>query len=192
MEQIITLAFPFPKGEKGAGLITFAQNLCEKNGLHGTPPKMGPHATIIPPFYCTDREMMTMAILTRQMWKFSGRFMHVSTTGFGVFPPVEQFDDTGAIYIGLELDEHYREFIEKHKLGWPLPFVHPPGQTTAVDRVWVPHLSVIEGPSLHKEAEAILPHLNEYVENKRITLGEPLFFKKSKKGGETSWSPVLV
>ncbi len=190
MEQhILTFAFPFDSGTKGAGLARFAESACKSRGLVGNTPKMGPHATIIPPFYCTGREKKAIATLTRHMWKFNGRFVHVKATGFGVFNPTKQDSNIGAIYIDLELDENYRGYVEKHKLDWPFEFVHPPSQTNAVDRVWIPHMSIIEGPNLHETAPPEFPALNEYVQDKIVTLGEPLFFEKETRG---HWSQVLM
>ena len=153
---------------------------------------MGPHATIIPPFKCTEGEKKAMAILTRHMWKFNGRYISVKATGFGVFGPAKPDSDIGAVYVNLEMDDQYREYVEKHKNDWPFEFVHTPSQTTAVERVWIPHLSVIEGPNLHEIAPPQFPALDEYVRDKIVALGEPLFFEKKTQGQNSYWSQVLV
>lgn len=191
-QHILTFAFPFDSAVNGAGLVRLAQEVCKNHDLYGNPPKMGAHATIIPPFKCTEREKKAVAILTRQMWRFNGHPVDAQATGFGVFGPAKPDSNIGAIYVALELDEQYRQYIEKHKLEWPFEFVHPPSQTTAVDRVWIPHLSVIEGPNLHERAPKHFPSLNEYVRDRIVTLREPLFFEKKTLGQDSYWSQVLV
>lgn len=191
-QHTLTFAFPFPAGEKGARLVNLAQDVCAQKGLRGNPPNMGPHATIIPPFYCSTKERQAISMLTRHMWKFNGKWVLVKAGEFGVFSPSKPNDNTGAIYISLEIDPHYREFVEKHKIDWPFEFVNKPSQTAAVERVWIPHLSVIEGPDLHTQAPPLFPQLNEYVSDRVVVLGEPLFFEKQKIEGKTQWSPILT
>ncbi len=153
---------------------------------------MGPHATIIPPFYCTASERRLVALLVRSMWKFSGKTLRVPVKGFNVFGPPVPDSDIGALYLEMEINEDYREFIEKHKLEWPLEFISPLASSSATDRVWIPHMSLLEGPNLHVAAKKLLPELNEYVEDKFIEYGEPLFFEKHEKDGNKWWTQVLV
>lgn len=190
-QHVLTFCFPFPHGTKGAALVRLAQDVCKANGLVGKPSKMGPHASILPPFYCNYREKKALAALARHMWKFNGREVQAKATGFNVFPPPSP-EKESTLYIEIEVDEEYRTFVERHKLKWPFEFVHTPAQTNPVDRVWIPHMSVIEGPGLHEKALPLLPRINEYMYEKIITFGEPLFFEEKISGDTAQWFPVLV
>lgn len=191
-QNILTFCFPFSVGTRGAALVRLVEEVCKVNGLTGRPAKLGPHATVIPPFYCSDRERKAIATLTRHMWKFNGKEVDVRATSLNVFAPESPGKDS-ALYIKVRMDGEYRDFVERHKLDWPFEFVHLPAQTNPVDRVWVPHISVIEGPGLYEKATPLLHRISEdCVYDKVVTLGEPLFFEKKKVGDTVRWFPVLV
>ncbi len=195
MERLIlTFAFPFQENTEGAWLVRTLRRACEVRGLVGEPAKMGPHATIIPPFYCTEKEKRLLAALSRHTWKLVSTLntlqLRVPIEGLNVFEPPVPGSDKGALYIALKMNEEYREFVERHKLDWPLEYFHPPIRSNAVERAWIPHIHVIEGQNLHKTAPRHFPEMREYLYGRTITLGEPLFFEKKEQGGQTYWSQV--
>lgn len=188
----VTVAFPFPVGTDGHRLVILAEEVCRKKGLAGEPAKMGPHATIIPPFYCTEHEIYGMAAMARLGWSLHGSEYRTRVTGFGVFDPPAATSAVGALYTALEMPEHFRRSVERHKLNWPFQFVHAPVQAYAADRIWNPHISIIEGPLLHKEAKLLLPDLNPYVEDRIVTIGEPLLFVEKREDDRKWWEQVHV
>jgi hypothetical protein len=192
-QRLVTLAFPFPHGTQGASVVKSMEEACREVGLEGTTAKLGPHATIIPPFYCTKREMMAMAILTRLMWKWNGGLVQAHAIGVDVFEPPDAESNVGAVYVSLNVDEDYRHYVERHKINWPFPFKYPPARRNPSDRTWIPHLSVIEGPDLHLKMKGKKAKLNrklgELLAHERlIDFNEPILFER--QGGR--WEQVQV
>lgn len=193
MEQVkATIAFPFPVGTSGYGITIIAQEVCKANGLTGDPAKLGPHATIIQPFLCEEKDLQIMAAMGRLVWGLNGQEHQARIANFGIFGPAAPDSSIGAIYLALEIPEHYRRTVERYKLNWPFPFVHPPARTNATDRIWNPHISVIEGPLLHEQARPLLSGLNGYVEDRIVHIGEPLVFRERKQGESKWWEQVHV
>lgn len=180
-------------GSAGSNLVCRLQEVCQSHQLGGTGPKLGPHATLMPPFRATERELGLAAVLMRAMWKLKPGKVVVDAQQVAVFDPPEEGSTVGAIYVEVEIPSDYHEFIERHKLNWPLPFVHPPATRNPSDRIWIPHITVLKGDGLHVRARKLLPPLNEYVDGRRIDLLEPYVFRKRfGPGGESWWEKVLV
>lgn len=189
---VATVAFPFPVGTTGYGLTMQMIEICRQHNLIGSPAKMGPHATILPPFRCLEHEIRGMAAMARLVWDLNGREYKTRVTGVGTFGPSAQNSTVGALYLALEMPEGYRRSVERHKTNWPFEFVYASARANATDRVWNPHLSIIEGPFLHEVATPLLPTLNEYAENRIVTIGEPLIFVEKKEAGAKWWDQVHV
>jgi hypothetical protein len=195
--RLVTLAIPFAHETKEARLVETMRSACEELGLHGEPAKMGPHATIIPPFYCTEREMKGMAILSHLTWKWNGGQTEAHAYAIDVFEPPTQDSDVGAIYIALDIDAEYRRYVERHKINWPFPFKYPPARRSPSDRIWIPHLSVIEAPGLHNAVRGKKAKLGRKLgaisaHDRLISFGEPLLFERVVRGEEKRWEQVLV
>jgi hypothetical protein len=185
-----TYAFPFPQESDGAKLVNLVYGLVGEQGIHGVRPKMGPHATVIPPFVCDEAALHGMACMSRALWRLAKPKITVEVKGLGFFPPPDPEAPEGvdALYIALEVDEAYREFVEAIKLGWKFPYAVPVAMSDPSDRVWVPHVSLLEAPGLKKAAEPYERHIGECLRGKLIGLPEPLFFWKK----DNRWQKYLV
>lgn len=179
-------------GSGGDRLFSDLRKRCEAAGVTGDRPKMGPHGTIIQPFRCTEGELYIAATLMRLVWKLKPGPVHVTARQVAVFEPPEEQSPKTAAYVEFKMDTEYQEFVERHKANWPFPFVHRPASKNPSDRIWIPHMTFMEGHDLDKEMEKLLPDLNDYAHGKQIDLLEPHVLRKQNGESGSWWQKVLV
>lgn len=189
-----TFAFPFQAGTTGAAIAdSLAKKLTEK-GVLGKRPNMGAHATIIPPFIAPRKEVLNLARACRQQWElFRGTYVEAEVKSIGMFTPQPITQQT-AIYIELGMPSRYHELVEIQKINWSYPFRHPLARQYAVEPVWIPHITIIEGAGLYTNQKAIevLPELLGGVAFLKLPLPEPRFFEEKYYSTIKRWEPILV
>lgn len=184
-----TLAHGFPKGSQGAEFVGLALNICGEHSVGGAFSKMGPHMTVIPPFFRNREEMMFVASCLR-----AERALHSESTVEAMITGVDFFSvggDNESLYLAIEVPKGYAEHVEWMKAAHPFKWVHWPLHDNAVEPIYVPHIHVIEGPKLKARVEPFLEKLNRVFRGRPLQLPPSCFYEKVRRGDERRYQQFI-
>lgn len=179
------LMHPFPHDSPAAILADDIATFYKEKTKGTTRPKLGPHITLLPPFYAPRDEMIhlskgldMMKALYRDL-KHSLMEARISEIGFFNNP------NNGVLILKIKLPSHYQAVVEDYKKGLShfATWVFPPD-----DLSFNPHLCIFEGETVYRDLQKLVKEFpRSKIEGVSFNLPTPTIMRKVEEGDKARW-----